>query len=75
MRVVMKAFVLELTIFVVQKLALHQNGVEFRQQSIGAIRASQPTSKDVVRRRALLVENWLITHTYIQYHIWRQHAA
>ena len=35
---------LKLSIFVVQKLALHQKGVEFRQQSIGAIGFSLLTS-------------------------------
>ena len=44
--------VLNSSIFVVQKLALHQNGVEFRQQSIGDIRSSVATLYDVVRRRA-----------------------
>ena len=43
---------LNMSIFVVQKLALHQNGVEFRQQSIGDIRSSVATLYDVVRRRA-----------------------
>ena len=37
-RVVPEVYVLELSIFIVQKLALHQNGVEFRHQSIGDIR-------------------------------------
>ena len=35
--------VLKSSIFVVQKLALHQNGVEFCQQSIGNIRISPAT--------------------------------
>ena len=67
-RVVREACVLKLSIFVVQKLALHQNGVEFRQQSIGNIRISPATSKDVVRRRTMLLENWLITHTHTHAH-------
>ena len=37
----------------VQKLALHQNGVEFRQKSTGAIRCSVATSYDDVRRRTV----------------------
>ena len=37
MRVVPEVYVLEWSIFVVQRMALHQNGVEFRQQSIGDI--------------------------------------
>ena len=41
--------VLKSSIFVVQKLALHQNGVEFRQQSIGDIRSSVATFYDIVR--------------------------
>ena len=70
-RVVLEACVLKLSIFVVQKLALHQNGVEFRQQSIGNIRISPATSYDVVRRRTMLLENLLITdtHTHTQYHV------
>ena len=39
---------LKLSIFVIQKLALHQNGVEFRQQSIGDVRISRATSYNVV---------------------------
>ena len=50
--------------FVVQRLALHQKGVEFRQQSICNIRISPATSQDVVRRRTMLLENWLITDTH-----------
>ena len=60
-REVWEAFVLKWSIFVVQRLALHQNGVEFRQQSIGDIRISQTMSS----RRAMLLENWLITHQTI----------
>ena len=44
--------VLKSSIFVVQKLALHQNGVEFRQQSIGDIRSSVATFYAVVRGHA-----------------------
>ena len=50
MRVVLD--VLKSSIIVVQKLALHQNGVEFRQQPIGDIRISLAASYNVVRRRA-----------------------
>ena len=38
MQVVPEAYVLKWSILVVQRLALHQNGVEFHQQSIGDIR-------------------------------------
>ena len=41
--------VLNSSIFVVQKLALHQNGVEFRQQSIGDIRSCVATLYEVAR--------------------------
>ena len=63
MRVVLD--VLKLSIFVVQKLALHQNGVEFRQQSIGDIRSSVATLYDVVRRRATesKVLVYILTHS------------
>ena len=47
MRVVHETCVLKLSIFVVQKLALHQNGVQFRQQSIGDIRGSVATLYDL----------------------------
>ena len=50
MRVVLD--VLRSSILVVQKLALHQNGVEFRQQSIGDIKSNVATLYDIVRRRA-----------------------
>ena len=63
MRVVPEAYVLKLSIFVAQRLALHQNGVEFRQLSIGDIRISLDTSYDVVRRRAVLLKNWLTTNS------------
>ena len=46
--------VLKLSILIVQKLALHQNGVEFRQQFNGAIRTSLTAPHDDVRRRARL---------------------
>ena len=74
MRVVLD--VLKSSIIVVQKLALHQNGVEFRQQPIGDIRISLAASYNVVRRRAtqskFLV--YILTHalTYSQSHVWRQ---
>ena len=41
------------SIFIVQKLALHKNGVEFRQQFNGAICTSLATPYDDVRRRAI----------------------
>ena len=50
-RVVPEAYALKLSIFVAQRLALHQNGVEFCQLSIGDTRISLATSYDVVRRR------------------------
>ena len=43
---------LKWSIFIVQKLALHKNGVEFRQQSNGDICTSHATPYDDVRRRA-----------------------
>ena len=43
---------LKLSIFGIQKLVLHQNGVEFNQQSIGDIRISLATLYDIIRRRA-----------------------
>ena len=46
--------VLKLSILIVQKLALHQNGVEFRQQFNGAIRTSLTAPYDDVRRRTRL---------------------
>ena len=49
-----EAYVLELSIFVVQRLALHQNGVEFRQQFNGVVRTSLSALYDNVRRRARL---------------------
>ena len=61
--VVPKAYVLKLSIFVAQRLAINQNGVEFRQLSIGDIRISLDTSYDVVRRRAVLLKNWLTTNS------------
>ena len=51
--VVLVACVLQLSILVVQKLALHQNRVEFRQQYIGDIIISLATSCNVVRRHAM----------------------
>ena len=58
-----RLYALELSFFVVQKLALYQNGVAFRQKSIGDIRISLATLYDVVRRRTVLLKNWLTTHT------------
>ena len=49
-RVVPEANVLKLSIFVAQRLALHQNRVDFCQLSLGDIRISLATSYDVVRR-------------------------
>ena len=46
--------VLKSSILIVQKLALHQNGVEFRQQFNGAIRTSLTAPHDDGRRRAIL---------------------
>ena len=43
---------LKLSIFIVQKAAAPKSGVEFRQDSIGAIRSCLATSYDVSRRRA-----------------------
>ena len=43
---------LKWSIFIVQKLALHKNGVEFRQQFNGAICTSLATPYDDVRRHA-----------------------
>ena len=68
MQVVPEVYVLEWSFFVVQRLALHQNGVQFHQQSIGDIGISQAMLQDFVRRCAMLLENWLITHTHTQKH-------
>ena len=46
--------VLKSSILIVQRLALHQNGVEFRQQFNGAIRTSLSAPHDNVRRRMRL---------------------
>ena len=46
--------VLKSSILIVQKLALYQNGVEFRQQCNGAIRTSLTAPHDDRRRRAIL---------------------
>ena len=43
---------LKWSIFIIQKQALHKNGVEFRQQFNGAIFTSLATLYDDVRRRA-----------------------
>ena len=63
MRVLQEAYVLKLSMFVAQRLALHQNEVEFRQLSIGDIRISLATTYNVVRRRTVLLNNWLTTHS------------
>ena len=45
--------VLKSSILIVQKLTLHQNGVEFHQQFNGAIRISVTASyDDILQRRA-----------------------
>ena len=46
--------VLKSSILIVQKLALHQNGVKFRQQFNGAIRSSLSAPYNDVRRHASL---------------------
>ena len=46
--------VLKSSILIVLKLALHQNGVEFRQEFNGAIRTSLTAPHDDGRRRAIL---------------------
>ena len=46
--------VLKSSILIVQRLALHQNGVEFRQQFNGAIRTSLSAPYDNIRCRARL---------------------
>ena len=45
------ALALKWSIFIVQKLVLHKNGVEFRQQLNGAICTSLATPFDDVARR------------------------
>ena len=45
---VLEAYVLELSIFVVQRLALHQNGVEFLQES-ESVQISHRTLCDIAR--------------------------
>ena len=55
-----------MAIFNVQRLALHQNAVEFRQQFNGAIRTSLFATYDDVRRRAVLPRNLLHRHTATQ---------
>ena len=62
--------------FVVQKLALHQNGVECRQQSICNIRISPATSyvgrratlRNVARKLADHAQTHVQTHTYVHTH-------
>ena len=46
--------VLKSSILIVQRLALHENGVEFRQQFNGAIRTSLSAPYDNVQRCARL---------------------
>ena len=66
----MQVDVLKSSIFVVLKLALHQNGVEFRQQSIGDIRSSVATLYDAVRWYQSFWSTY--SPTYSQSHVWRQ---
>ena len=54
-------YVLQLSILIVQRQALHQNGVEFRQQFNGAIKTSLTALYNDVRRRAMLPRNLLHT--------------
>ena len=81
MRAVPEAYVLKFSILVAQRLALHQNGVEFRQLSIGDIRISLATTYDVVRRRSVLLKKFADhkrthkcthAHAHAQSHVWRQ---
>ena len=81
MRVVPEAYVLKFSILVAQRLALHQNGVEFRQLSIGDIRISLATTYDVVRRRSVLLKKFADhkrthkcthAHAHAQSDVWRQ---
>ena len=44
-------------IFIVQKLALHKNGVEFRQQFNGVIRTNLTATYNNVQHRAMLPKN------------------
>ena len=48
---VVNSWGLKWSVFIVQKLALHKNRVEFRQQSNGAISTSLATPHDVARCR------------------------
>ena len=59
-------YVLKLSILIVHRLGLHQNGVEFRQQFNGAIRTSITAIYDDVRYRAALPRNLLHMHTATQ---------
>ena len=57
---------LKWSILIVQKLALHQNGVEFRQQFNGVIRISIiATYDDLQRHRVTQRHRDLVTHTVI----------
>ena len=52
--------------------------IKMGQKYIGDIRISLATSQDLVRRRAIFLENWLITHAHTDTHtkhVLRQHAA
>ena len=74
--------VLKLSIFVVQKLALHQNGVKFRQLSISDIIISLATLYDIMRHRLteskflvyIPLELWggLTSMGMHKSHLWRQ---
>ena len=46
----------ESTIKLMQRLALHQNGIEFRQESSGSIRISLSTIYDIMERLAMVLE-------------------
>ena len=64
MRVVLD--VVKSSIFVVQKMALHQNGVEFCQQSISDIRSSVATLYDVVRRYQSFQSTYVLTKSCME---------
>ena len=59
-------YVLKLSILIVQRLALHQNGVEFSQQSIGDIRISLATLYDDVQCRVMKSKFlvYILTHSF-----------
>ena len=59
---------LKLPILIVERLAFHQNGVEFHQQFNGAIRTSLTVPYDHVQHRATSPKI-CFTHTYTHKHI------